>query len=75
MDDLLNTVKDAQQRYYQEGADSNIGRYMARLAERIHYYGNVMDVLVQHHPEYTALAWGAMKLLVVESFILFEIFG
>ena len=22
-----------------------------------------MDVLVQHHPEYVALAWGAMKLV------------
>lgn len=26
-----------------------------------------MDVLVQHHPEYVALAWGAMKLLFVVS--------
>ena len=25
--------------------------------------GKVMDVLVQHHPEYVALAWGAMKLI------------
>ena len=22
-----------------------------------------MDVLVQHHPEYVSLAWGAMKLV------------
>ena len=26
-----------------------------------------MDVLVQHHPEYTALAWGAMKFVSVVS--------
>ena len=30
---------------------------------RIHHYGKVMDVLVQQHPEYVALAWGAMKLV------------
>lgn len=26
-----------------------------------------MDVLVQHHPEYTALAWVAMKFVFVVS--------
>ena len=32
------------------------------------FYGNVMDMLVQHHPEYVSLAWGAMKFLIVVSF-------
>jgi len=31
------------------------------------YYGNIFDVLAQHHPEYVALAWGAMKFLLVVS--------
>ncbi|KAF4415355.1 Nacht domain protein [Fusarium austroafricanum] len=26
-----------------------------------------MDVLVQHHPEYVSLAWGAMKILLVSA--------
>ncbi|KAJ5683880.1 uncharacterized protein N7477_000225 [Penicillium maclennaniae] len=64
MDDLLNAVKDAQEGYHQRRTESALGRCMDRLAERIHYYGNIMDVLVQHHPEFTSLAWGAMKLLV-----------
>ncbi|XXH01513.1 hypothetical protein Hte_007873 [Hypoxylon texense] len=34
-----------------------------RLSGKIHYYGNVVDVLVQHHPEYVSLVWGAMKFL------------
>jgi hypothetical protein len=29
------------------------------------YYANIFDVLAQHHPEYVALAWGAMKFLFV----------
>jgi hypothetical protein len=37
---------------------------MEQVSERVHYYGNIMDVLVQHHPEYVSLAWGTMKLLV-----------
>ena len=37
--------------------------YIAAFSKRICYYDNVMDVLVQHHPEYISLAWGAMKLV------------
>lgn len=64
MDDLLHAVKDAQENFRQNRTGSAYGRYMNQLAEKIHYYGNIMDVLVQHHPEFTSLAWGAMKLLV-----------
>ena len=35
---------------------------------RVQYYGNVMDVLVQHHPEYVSLAWGTMKFFFVVGF-------
>lgn len=33
------------------------------LSQRLLYYGNIMDVLVQHHPEYVSLVWGAMKFI------------
>jgi len=33
------------------------------VSKRISYYGNVMDALVQQHPEYVSLAWGTMKLV------------
>ncbi|EAU29358.1 predicted protein [Aspergillus terreus NIH2624] len=64
MEDLLKAVKKAQEECHGRRTDSAVGRCMVQLAERIHYYGNIMDVLSQHHPEFTALAWGAMKLLV-----------
>jgi hypothetical protein len=31
------------------------------------YYGKVFDTLAQHHPEYVALAWGAVKLVLMVS--------
>ena len=37
---------------------------LERLSSRIMYYGKVMDTLAQHHPEYVALVWGAMKLIL-----------
>lgn len=35
------------------------------------HYSNVLDVLVQHHPEYVSLAWGALKFVFVVSNTLF----
>jgi len=29
------------------------------------FYSGIMDMLSQQHPEYVALAWGAMKFLLV----------
>ncbi|KAH8754146.1 hypothetical protein F5883DRAFT_431732 [Diaporthe sp. PMI_573] len=37
------------------------------------HYGSVLDVLVQHHPEYTSLIWGAMKILFGESRFLINV--
>ena len=31
------------------------------------YYGKVLDMLAQHHPEYVALAWGTVKLVLTVS--------
>lgn len=37
--------------------------WLVCFSQRIKFYGDVLDVFVQHHPEYVSLAWGAMKLL------------
>lgn len=50
--------------------DSRWSKTSARLDEissRIVYYGGVLDALSQHHPEYVALAWGAMKFVLMVS--------
>ena len=31
------------------------------------YYGQIMDMLAQHHPEYVSLGWGTFKFLFVVS--------
>jgi hypothetical protein len=38
-------------------------QWLASCAERVAFYGTIMNVMVQHHPEYVALAWGAFKFL------------
>ncbi|KAJ6007817.1 hypothetical protein N7540_011793 [Penicillium herquei] len=61
---LLDEVKNAQHNYIHKKSESTLWSRLEQLSERIHYYGSIMDVLVQQHPEYVSLAWGAMKLLV-----------
>ena len=41
--------------------------WLSRVLPKLPHYGNIMDVLVQQHPEYVSLAWGAMKFLFVVS--------
>jgi hypothetical protein len=40
---------------------------LERCSSRVMYYGKVFDTLAQHHPEYVALAWGAVKLVLMAS--------
>lgn len=63
----LNEVQEA----YLRSHNSKARRWLNTFADRVTFYGNIFDVLVQHHPEYVSLAWGTFKLLfVVCKFIL-----
>jgi hypothetical protein len=65
IEDLLKTVNCAQSRYEQQHQDGKVAKWLSALSSRIGHYGRILDVLVQHHPEYVSLAWGAMKFLFV----------
>ncbi|KAI9690899.1 MAG: hypothetical protein M1822_008519 [Bathelium mastoideum] len=62
--DVLQAVSDARNRYHTKRT-SKAWKWLTQLSARVNYYGSILDVLVQHHPEYAALAWGAMKVLFV----------
>ena len=53
------------QQTYSQSRHHKARRWLNTFADRVVYYGNIMDVLVQHHPEYVSLAWGTFKLLFV----------
>jgi hypothetical protein len=42
----------------------HVHKWLTRFSSRITYYGQVLDMLAQHHPEYVALAWGALKFVL-----------
>jgi hypothetical protein len=66
LQDLEYVVKIAQ-KDYESSRNTKAKKWLERFSSRLMYYGNIFDVLVQHHPEYVALAWGAMKFLFVVS--------
>ena len=62
--DILQAVNNARQ-IYQDKRSSKVWKWLTRFSARVNHYSAVLDVMVQHHPEYVALVWGAMKLLFV----------
>lgn len=66
LQDLENVVKTARDNYAFTRT-KKAGKWLERVSSRLMYYGNIFDVLAQHHPEYVALAWGAMKFLFIVS--------
>jgi hypothetical protein len=60
-------VQDARDRYESDRRDSKVRKWLDRLSQRIHFYGGILDVIAQHHPEYVALVWGSVKFLLMVS--------
>ncbi|KIW46704.1 uncharacterized protein PV06_02352 [Exophiala oligosperma] len=65
METFLATLGQVQQTYSQSRHHDKARRWLNTFADRVVYYGNIIDVLVQHHPEYASLAWGLFKLIFV----------
>ncbi|KAL0259214.1 hypothetical protein SLS55_006719 [Diplodia seriata] len=67
IEDVLETVTEAQSKYAQKTEGSRVRKWLGGLSTRIMYYGQIIDVMAQHHPEYVSLAWGTLKFLFVKD--------
>lgn len=71
--DVQEVVNQSMTKYESNRKTSTARIWLVRFSERIKLYEEVLDVFVQHHPEYVALAWGAMKFLftvrILKSFM------
>lgn len=54
-------------KYEARAESSKTRKWLQGFSETICHYSQVLDVFVQHHPEYVALVWGTMKLLFVSA--------
>jgi hypothetical protein len=61
--DVIDEVAKAKAHYDHKKGDAKLYQYITSFSERVAYYGKVLDVMVQHHPEYVSLAWGTLKFM------------
>lgn len=64
MKDVADKVGESAAAYESQRKGSKARKWLAALSSRIQFYGTVLDVFAQHHPEYVALAWGSIKFLL-----------
>ncbi|KAL1384178.1 hypothetical protein HDK64DRAFT_317591 [Phyllosticta capitalensis] len=69
IDDILKAVEQAKRQYEGKG-QSKARKWLKKLSSKIQFYGGVLDALVQHHPEYVSLVWGAFKFLFIPQGVL-----
>ncbi|KAF5682768.1 hypothetical protein FCIRC_4819 [Fusarium circinatum] len=65
LQDVEKAVSDAFAKYEAKSEGSKTRKWLLKASESICHYGQVLDVFVQHHPEYVSLAWGLMKLMFI----------
>jgi hypothetical protein len=63
LQDVIDDVAKAQALYFHRKGDSKLHKRIVSFSRRVEHYGKVLDVMVQHHPEYVSLAWGSLKLV------------
>jgi len=66
IEEVRAAVQEVKEKYDGTSKEHTGARaWLEKLSCRVMYYGKVLDSLAQHHPEYVALAWGAMKLVLM----------
>lgn len=75
MEGVQAVVEKERQKYYdgrEGGSKEKVLRCLSEVSSRILHYGQMLDVMVQHHPEYVSLVWGAMKFVLCVSDAFFD---
>lgn len=66
LDDIRNEARELETRYTAaDPGKKTVLESMRKISSWILFYGQVLDVLSQHHPEYLALAWGSVKFILM----------
>ncbi|KAK8114657.1 hypothetical protein PG999_006726 [Apiospora kogelbergensis] len=60
---MQEMTKRAMEKYETCQSGSEVKKWLQSFSQKVIYYSDILDVFVQHHPEYAALLWGTMKLL------------
>jgi hypothetical protein len=72
IEDVQQAVADLLAKYESKSESSKTRKWLQKASEMISHYGTILDVFVQHHPEYVSLVWGTMKLLFIVSILSYD---
>jgi hypothetical protein len=64
---VQQAVSSAKAAYEAKSKGSKARKWLSRLSSRVVFYSTVLDMMVQHHPEYVSLAWGTFKFFFIVS--------
>lgn len=64
LQDIQEAVRQAQN-LYSTKESSRAYKWLQAFSSRFMYYGKIMDMLAQQHPEYVSLGWGTLKFIFV----------
>ena len=67
LEDVRGMVLEAKAQYEKAHEHLKTSKWLLKFSNRVIFYGNILDVVVQQHPEYVSLVWGTMKFLFVVS--------
>ena len=62
LNDLLKETETANEKYFDEPGPFR--KKVESILTTIEQYAHIIDVLIQHHPDITALVWGSMRGLI-----------
>lgn len=66
LNDALLAAETARLKYEDSKAEQGaIAKWASQLPDQIMHYSSIIDVFVSSHPEYAALAWGAIKFVLM----------
>ena len=65
--EAINAAKTA--KADRDSKRSKFRSYMETLLTTFNQYARAIDVLIEHHPEITALVWGTMRMMITVSLV------
>ncbi|EHK17197.1 uncharacterized protein TRIVIDRAFT_227041 [Trichoderma virens Gv29-8] len=65
LESVLASVEEARTCYEEQKGNSKLRKALVQLSEKLYSYSSILDVLLPQQPEYSTLAYGAMKFLLL----------
>ncbi|UKZ81380.1 hypothetical protein TrVFT333_009152 [Trichoderma virens FT-333] len=65
LESVLASVEEVRTCYEEQKGNSKLRKALVQLSEKLYSYSSILDVLLPQQPEYSTLAYGAMKFLLL----------